>query len=196
MNDAASDMQDFHKLQPDRKLAVIGIMIFVFVFAILVSIYVSKSGGLTQLTQRVTNPTSQTEQKADATTLSMTSDVTSLSVGNSATVTVNIANNPVQAVDIAVNFDPNMFTASNIVNGTVYADILRSEITDGQVVVSATVSPSDPTDLKTGDVFSFTLEALSAGSGELTFDPELTITAKNGVNTLGTAEGITLTVTQ
>ncbi|OGK15392.1 hypothetical protein A3H80_01550 [Candidatus Roizmanbacteria bacterium RIFCSPLOWO2_02_FULL_37_19] len=191
MDDVSKDIKDFHKLNPNRKLAILGIFLFVFVSAILIGVYLSK--GKTSLPSLQEGTTQQT-QEADKTTLSMTSSATEVAVGDTVTVTVALAQTPVQAVDLVVNFDPTMFKASNVVNGTVYDDILRSEVKDGQVVVSATVSPSDPTNLKTGDVFTFTLQALKAGKGVLEFDPKLTITAKNGVNTLGTAGGATITV--
>lgn len=196
MSDVSKDVTDFHKLQADRKLAIIGILVFVFVFAILIGTYMAKRGGSLLTIPGKKSETSQTAQNVDATSLTMAANPAQLSVGGTTIVTVSLSQTPVQAVDVIVNFDPKMFRASNIVNGTVYDDILRSEVDNGQVIMSGTVSPSDPTNLRTGDVFSFTLEALATGGGALSFDRDLTITAKNGVNTLGSAEGTKITVTQ
>ena len=189
MKDVQKDVQEFQNLHPNRKLAVFGIILLVFIISILVGVYFSKGSfnvGQQGPEESVTNP-------EGTTTLTLVPSAEMVETGESITVSVMLDGDPVQAVDIAVNFDPALFAASNIVNGNIYSDIIRESVENGQVLVSAAVDPNDPDALTTGELFSFTLEAVEAGSSELTFDSELTITAKNGSNTLQSAQGVTIT---
>lgn len=190
MDNINKDVQDFHKLHPNRKLAVFGIILLVFIISILVGVYFSRGSfkfGSQQTTEStISNPEGTTN-------LTLVPSAESVAPGESITVSVMLDGDPVQAVDVAVNFDPALFAASDITNGDVYGDILRESVENGQVLVSAAVAPSNPDDLKTGELFSFTLEALDAGSTELSFDTDLTITAINGSNTLQSAQGVTIT---
>lgn len=186
MDNVQTDIKDFNQLHPNRKLAIFGIILFVFVVSILVGIYFTqnKDGGSNDLVE---------EQIQAGTNLSMVTSSDTVAVGETVTVTVILEGEAVQAVDAAVNFDPNVFKATEVTNGNVYESIVREDISDGQVSITAAVSPSNPTDFATGELFSFTLEAVGAGSSELQFDPELTITAKNGDNTLQNTQGVTIT---
>jgi hypothetical protein len=192
----SSDMQEFHNLHPNKKLTIFALIILVFIASIVFGIMINKRGSKVANTPSETEKTSTGQVKQGETALKMMVDPSSMAVNGTAKVTVMLENTAVQATDIAVNYDPTMFTATDIINGTVYDDILRSNIdtTKGQVLVNAAVSAGNPQDLRTGDVFSFTLKALKSGSGKLEFDQDLTITAKNGINTLGLAEPITITV--
>lgn len=186
MDNVQTDLKDFNKLHPNRKLAIFGIILFVFVVSILVGIYFTQNKGT------LLNETPVEEIQA-GTNLSMVTSSDSVAVGETVTVSVLLEGEAVQAVDVAINYDPNVFTATEVTNGNVYESIVREELSEGQVSITAAVSPSDPTNFATGELFSFTLEAVGAGSSELQFDPELTITAKNGDNTLQNTQGVTIT---
>lgn len=189
------DIQDFHNLHPNRKLMVFGLILFLFVIAVVGGIMLAQRGSDTTQTDTTNQQQTQNTEVADGqTALSLSASAESVAVGDSVTVTVMLENTPVQATDVAVTYDPTVFEASDIVNGNVYGDILRSEINDGEVLVSAAVSPSNPQDLRTGELFSFTLTALAAGDGTVSFDDVITITALNGTNTLGAANGVTIAV--
>lgn len=197
MNPMSADMQDFHKLHPNKKLAIFGLLLLVFIVAIGFGIMLNKkSSSTTGQPAQTEEGTASGQVKQGETVLKMMVDPSDLAVNGKAKVTVTLENTAVQASDIAINYDPKMFKASDIINGTVYDDILRSNIdtTNGQILVNAAVSAANPQDLRTGEVFSFTLTALQAGNGNLEFDQDLTITAKNGINTLGLAEPVTVTV--
>ncbi len=189
MDNINQDVQDFHKLHPNRKLAVFGIILFVFIISILIGVYFSKGSF------NIGNETTETtiENPEGTTNLTLVPSSETVAPGETITVSVMLDGDAVQAVDVAINFDPALFAASEVTNGDVYDDILRQSVENGQVLVSAAVSPSNPDALNTGELFSFTLEALDAGSTELTFDTDLTITAKNGTNTLQSAQGVTVT---
>lgn len=195
---SSAEVQDFHNLHPNRKLAVFGVILFLFVISIVVGIMMARRNS--QVADTATGEQGQTQQtgevKQGETALKLMVEPAAPSVGDTVRVTVSLSNTAVQATDIAVNYDPKMFTASDIVNGTVYDSILKSniDVAKGQVLVNSSVSASNPQDLRTGDVFSFTLKTLKAGSGKLEFDQDLTITAKNGINTLGLAEPVSITV--
>ena len=193
--DVSADVQDFHNLHPNKKLGVFALILFVFVISIVIGLMMARRATPgTQPTEQTPSQTTQAQQ--GQTNLRLVPSADSVAVGGTVTVTVMLENTAVQASDIAVNYDPTMFEASSIVNGDVYKDILKSNIdtAKGQVLVNAAVSVSNPQDLRTGAAFSFTLKALKAGAGKVEFDQELTITAKNGINTLGSVEPVTITV--
>lgn len=194
---SGADAQDFHDLHPNRKLAIFGIILFFFVISIVVGIMMARRNSQVVDTTDEQGQTQQAgEVKQGETALKLMVEPATPSVGDTVKVTVSLENTAVQATDIAINYDPKLFTASDIVNGTAYDSILKSniDVAKGQVLVNSSVSASNPQDLRTGDVFSFTLKTLKAGSGKLEFDQDLTITAKNGINTLGLAEPVSITV--
>lgn len=188
MQNVQTDIKDFTNLHPHRKLAVFGIILFVFVLSILIGVYFSRSQS-----GQSNNPTSQPQEVADVTTLSLVPSAESLAVGETITVSVMIDGEAVQAVDAAVTFDPTVFTASQIRNGSVYDNLVREVVEEGQVNITAALSSNDLSSLESGELFSFTLEAIAPGTSEISFDPELTITAKNGLNTLQSTQNVVIT---
>lgn len=188
MKNVQSDIKEFSNLHPHRKLAVFGIILFVFVLSILIGVYFSRSQDSSTET-----PIDQTTSVPDITTLALVPSSESVAVGETIEVSVMLDGEPAQAVDVAVLFDPAVFTASNITNGQVYDSIVRESIEDGVVSITAAVSSNEELDLNTGELFSFTLEAVAPGTSELSFDPDLTITAKNGLNTLQSTQSVVIT---
>lgn len=191
MDNIQTDLKDFNQLHPNRKLAVFGIILFVFILSIFIGVYFSKSR--TQTTTETETP-APTGAVTATTGLTLVPSAETVAVGDQIKVSVMLEGEAVQAADVVVKYDPTIFTASTVTNGTAFESIVREEIKDGTVSITAAVSPTAANDLKTGEVFSFTLTALKAGSTELSFDPELTITAKNGVPTLKNAQSVTVSV--
>lgn len=187
MENVQKDIKDFSNMHPNRKLAVFGIILFVFILSILIGVYFSRNQSSTESTDQVERAVTE------VTSLSLVPSSETVAVGETVTVSVMIDGEAVQAADIAVDFDPAVFTASAVTNGDVFDSIVREEITDGTVSITSAVSPTAASELNTGEIFSFTLEAVAAGSSELSFDPELTITAKNGLNTLQETQNIVIT---
>lgn len=173
--------------QPNKNIALIGIIFFVFAISLVMGLLFAQKGG---------SALKNTEKDAlqGTTQLIIKPQVTSLKIGESTQISVELSGSPSQAADIVITFDPKLVKASEIVNGTVFPDILRSEITDSQLVVSAAADPNNPTDLKAGTLFSFTLTAVGAGEASLAFNKDLTITAHSGSNTLGTAEPVSVQI--
>jgi len=192
--DIKSDVQQFHSLHPNKKLAILGIIFIVTISSIFLGVYLNKNNQQQAPTAQQPSETLPSDQETGSTTLSLSPVATSVQVGEETQVSVLLGKSSVQAVDVVVTFDPTMFEASNIVNGDVYEDMLIKKVEDGKVTVSAAVSPNDPTNLKTGTLFTFSLKALKAGSGQIQFDSKKTITAKNGVNTLGSTTPVTIAV--
>jgi hypothetical protein len=190
MNNVQTDIKEFNQLHPNRKLAVFGIILFVFILSILVGVYFTRSRTQTGTGTDI----APTGSEVATTTLSLLPSAESVGVGETVTVSVMLDGEAVQATDVVVTFDPKVFKATEVTNGSVFESIVRQELEDGKVSVTSAVSPTATTDLKTGELFSFTLEALAPGSTQLTFDPELTITAKNGINTLQDTQSITVSV--
>lgn len=192
MDKLQTDLNEFNKLHPNRKLAVMGIILFVFILSILVGVYFTKSGSQTE-TGATPTPTGTATEKA-TTSLSLVPSASAVKVGDMVKVSVMLDGESVQATDVVVKYDPTLFEASAVVNGTIYESIVREEIKDGMVSVTSAVSPTAVDNLKTGELFSFSLKALKAGAAELSFDPELTITAKNGLNTLKATQSVSVTI--
>ncbi len=188
MNTLQNDVQQFNQLHPHRKLATFGIILFVFVLSVVIGVYYSK-----KQSSQTAQPTKM-EESTTSTSLALAPSEEIVQVGKTFTVSVLLNGQPVQATDIVINFDKTMFKASNILNGKVYDNLIRQDITDGQVSVTGAVQATANPEMKTGEVFTFTMEALKKGTSELSFDKNLTITAKNGVNTLSGAQNISIQV--
>ncbi len=189
MDNVQTDIQEFHTLHPQKKLKILAIIAAIFAVSIGAGLYFAGKSGLSKAPKTETVVTEEGTSQ-----LSIAPESLSVAAGATTKVNVKIGNTGSQATDIVITFDPKLVEMSEVVNGDVFPDILRSEIGDGQVIVSAAVDPNSPTDVKTGTVFSFTLKGLVAGSAVLGFEKDLTITATNGVNTLGSAEPVTVTV--
>jgi hypothetical protein len=180
-------MDQSKTLQPNKNIALIGIIFFVFAVSLIMGLLFAQKGksGMTG---------SKTENQLGTTQLVLKPQVISLNKGESTQVAVELTGAPSQAADVVLTFDAKLLKASDIVNGTVFPDILRSEIKDNQLIVSSAVDPNNPTDLKAGTLFTFTVTAMDSGTATIDFNKDLTITAHTGTNTLGTAEPVTITV--
>lgn len=189
METVQTDVQQFNQLHPHRKLAIFSIILFVFVVSVAVGVYYSRRSSSPKETMSDTqsDPTSST-------IISLIPSEEVVKVGDTFTVTVLLSGKPAQASDIFVNFDSSMFSASQIVNGKVYANLFRQDIKDGVVSVSGAVEPVAQPDMKTGELVTFTLKALKKGTSDITIDKSKTLTAVNGANTLSKVENITIEV--
>ncbi len=188
MNTLQNDVQQFNQLHPHRKLATFGIILFVFVLSVVIGVYYSKK-------QSAQTDTTTTQSESNSTTsLALAPSAEMTKVGETFTVSVLLNGQPVQATDIVITFDKTMFKASNILNGKVFDNLIRQDITPGMISVTGAVQATANPEMKTGEVFTFTMEALKKGTSELKFDKNLTITAKNGVNTLSNAQNISIQV--
>lgn len=114
-----------------------------------------------------------------------------LKVGEAIPVSVSISEETAQAVDIVLTYNAKVFSAKNITKGEAFPLLLQKKIDKGRVTVSASIDPKKSgTSAASGEVFSFTLTALSATpSSAVNFDTSQTTVAKNGENILGTAVG-------
>ncbi len=190
MDDVQNDIQEFHTLHPQKKLKALSIIAVIFALSVGAGIYFAGKSGQ----QQAPTDTPVVETKEGTSQLSIVPETQTVAVNGSTKVQVRVSGTGSQATDVVVTYDPKLVAISDIVNGDVFPDILRSDIADNKIVVSAAVDPNNPSDIKTGTVFSFTLKGIAAGSAMFSFDKDLTITATNGVNTLGSAESVTITV--
>lgn len=193
MKTVQNDINQFNELHPNRKLAVFGIILFVFVLSIVVGIYFAKKSSGPTTDTGTPLPTSPANTVA-TTSLAIVPSAQTVKVGEKVTVSIMLDGEAVQASDVVVKFDPAVFVASDIKNGSVYDTVVRQTVGKDSVSFTGAVSPTSVDSLKTGEVVTFTLEAIAKGSSELSFDPELTMTAKNGLNTLKGTQNVMLTV--
>lgn len=194
----SKDIKDFSNLDPQKKMIVAGIVLLLFIGSIFVGAYLSRSGSSVpndtnnvDTTQGPNVPT-----KKPSTALAILGENT-MKVGTTQTITVSLSNIPVTAADIIVSYDPEIFSVSNIENGTVFPKIIQNKLNeeDGTVVFSGSVDPSNPENLMQGDVMSFTIKALKeAKASLLQLNRDETITAINGENTLGLTTGLSIKV--
>ncbi|KXK11199.1 MAG: hypothetical protein UZ22_OP11002000403 [Microgenomates bacterium OLB23] len=188
MDKVETDIQEFHTLHPQKKLKVLAIIAAIFIASVAGGLYFSTKSNTPSTTTKDSEAPKGTSQ------LIMQPETLSITKGQTIKVSVMVKDTGSQATDIAIGYDPKLVEVSNIVNGDVFPDMLRSEIVNNQIIVSAAVDPNNPNDIKTGTVFSFMLKGLTTGEATLTFDKDITIAATNGVNTLGSAEPVTITV--
>ncbi|KXK11201.1 MAG: hypothetical protein UZ22_OP11002000405 [Microgenomates bacterium OLB23] len=180
-------MQQTTTPQPNKNIALIGIVFFIFAVSLIMGLLFAQKNG-------TSTKTAEKQSLEGTTKLSLKPQAMQLKKGESTQVTVELSGSPSQAADIVVTFNPKLVKVSEVANGTVFSDILRSEVQDNQIVVSSAVDPNNPTNLKEGVLFSFTVTALASGDATLDFNKDLTITAHSGTNTLGTAEPVTLSI--
>lgn len=128
------------------------------------------------------------------TALTLVAGASELAVNESTDIAVILENTPAQAVDIVITFDPNLVSISNVQNGSVYPSIVRQDIRDSQLVVSTRVDADNSTDLKAGDVFSFTVTALAPGNAHIGVNKDLSITATKNKNTLEVVNDADITI--
>lgn len=200
MDTLTKDLQDFNKLHPNRKLAVFGLVLFAFVLSILVGIYFSqmKKAGAPSA------GTSETQENSNKTTmLTLVPSAETVKVGDTVKVSVMLDGEAVPATDIIITYDPSYFAVADrdIVVGTAFKSLPYKKVQNGKIAASAVVDLNNTSDVKTGEVLSFTLEALKSGSSPLGFDintkddVQKTITSRvGGIDTLKSAQGITVTI--
>lgn len=201
MENIQKDMQDFNNLHPNRKLAIFGIILFIFVLSILVGVYFTQSKGSMKTDKGNQNTSAKTAE--GTTSLSLVPSTTDVKVGSKVKVSIMLSGEAVPATDIAINYDPAFFALSDadILVGSSFKSIPFKKVMNGKIIISTLVDLSKPTEVSAGEVASFTLEALKSGSSMLSFDTEAekdvhkTITSRiGGIDTLKTAQGTTITI--
>lgn len=187
MDDIKTDLNDFNQLHPNRKLAVFGVFLFLFIVAILVGIYFTafKNGASKTADTEVVNNNGNA-------VLTLAPDAETIKVGDTTTVSILIDGEAVPGVDIAIEYDPASVVISNVKNGDVFEDIIYEANEDGLLSLSSAVLDNDPSLLKTGTLFTFDVEALTAGEHELTFNTTYTKASNAGENRLKSATGVTI----
>lgn len=188
-----SELSQLKTLDPRRKTALFTIMLSLFVIGFFAGIFFSvgrgKKTSIPFVPEQLLPPTPTPKP---ITTLILSPSAKVVSIGEILPVSVVLRGQRVQATDIAINFDPKYFTASDITAGDAFPILLRQNIEAGKVSVSASLDPENPVEPSSslGEVFTMTLTALSAtDSAIVDFDPQSTITAKDGVNTLALTVG-------
>jgi len=189
MDNVQTDLQEFHALHPHKKLKILGVIAVLFALSIGAGLYFAGKSS----TSKAPNPV-MTDDKKGTSQMSIVAEAPTLAVGATTKVNVKIDGTGSQATDVVISYDPKLVAISDITNGDVFPDILRSEVAKNQVIVSAAVDPNAPSNVKTGTVFSFTLKSIASGQAVLDFDKNLTITATNGVNTLGSMTPVSISI--
>ncbi|OGK38045.1 hypothetical protein A3F32_01260 [Candidatus Roizmanbacteria bacterium RIFCSPHIGHO2_12_FULL_42_10] len=200
MDALSKDLQDFNKLHPNRKLAVFGLVLFVFVLSILIGMYFSQTNRPGSSNSRAG---SQNQVTQKTTMLALVPSAETVKVGSTVKVSVMLDGEAVPASDIVVTYDPAYFAVADkdIQVGTAFKSLPYKKVQNGRIAASAIVDLNSPSDVKTGEVLSITLEALKAGSSPLGFDIDTkddvqkTITSRiGGIDTLKSAQGTTITI--
>ena len=103
MDNIQKDVQDFNNLHPNRKLAVFGIVLFIFVLSILVGVYFTQSKGTDNNSDAMTDK--DVTSDAGTTTLSLVPASETVKVGEQVKVSVMLSGAAVPATDIVINYD-------------------------------------------------------------------------------------------
>ena len=187
MTAQSSDINTIKSLPADRKTALGIFLLVLFVLGTGLGIMVARNRDTK--TDTTVGDATPAPAESTKTELALNPSTGTLKVGEVLPISVKISKEAVQAVDVVVTYDPAVFSAGNIKPGD-FPKILRQTITPGRIVVSTSVSPDNPTAMTDGIVFTFSLTALKqATTTTVDFDASETITAKSGVNTLGTTSG-------
>ncbi len=181
------DLNEFNKLDQNRKMAVIAIIFGLFVISIIVGANLTRNGN-NQNTANTT--TAELENAKPSTTVALSPAKETLKAGQTTKVEVTLSKLPVSAADIVLTYDPKLVTVSGVTNGTVFPKVLNLKNDAGKITYNASLSEGNPTDRKEGVLFSFTITPkASSGTVMIDFDHTKTITAINGENTLGSTVG-------
>lgn len=186
-----NDLNQLKTLPTQKKTVILLLIGFLFIASVVVGSLMSrnKSSDTTSMKKDSTN-TGTGAQVAPSTTLTLSPAETTLKVGQSTTMTIDLASVPVAATDIVLSFDPEVLTISDVKNGDVFARVIRNKVEEGKLVFSASVDPNNAENLKLGKVVTFKVTAKKvAESSLLQFVQGDTITALNGENTLGVSNG-------
>lgn len=182
------DISDFTTLSPQVKFLLVVQLIILFILSILVGVLFSPrfTGNVRQ------NPDApELSQESQATTqLSLEPNDHIMQIGEDVLMNVTMSGAPSTAVDVVLTYDPAVLEISDVTNGEVYEREIYNEITTeggvGKVYFSAAQPLEEDTD---GAVFGFVATAIQkVETSPIEFDLDLTITAENGVNTLGVAQ--------
>jgi len=186
----------FKELDKQKKI-VIGFIIFGFFLLIIILVLSPKSMSPPSVspTNRPTPTPTPTPILRKATMLFLSPAYKNLKVGESLPVTVNLAKEMADSVNVVLHYDPKFLAIEAVKNGKIFPKIDSQKNEKGKLTITAgktKVATSSPTIvLKTAEVFfGFTLKALNATSSAVVyFDPKETTTDKNGFNILGLTMG-------
>jgi hypothetical protein len=177
-----ADWNKLTKLPMERKIILVLLIAVLFTLSIYVGGLLNKQTTEEQAVEQQSTTPVETKNITD---LSLSPDSASMIVGEGKQIDVILSQTPVSVTDISLTYDPTVVQVSNIQNGTVFDRVIRKTAAAGKITFSAAVSPEKKANLTTGTVFSFTVKGLSAGTTTIGFDIAKTITALNGVNSLG-----------
>lgn len=189
--DIKNNVEEIKQLDNQRKGVLFALIFILFVVSIVVGAYLTRNPSLVPQIQK------PQVTLAPSTSLSMNPGTLNLKVGEKQTVSVDLSTIPVSAIDLGINFDPSVVSISNVTNGEVFDKVIVNKVAEGKMMYSASVSPDNPTETKEGTVLTFTVTALKpVETTLLDFNLTDTITALNGLNTLGVTTGTNITIAE
>lgn len=188
----SSDFKQINGLDSQKKTLLAAFLFVLFVISLLVGANLNKKAD-----NKTGTDTQQTATIRPKTRLTLTPSTATLKVGTTQKVSVDLLELPVTAADIVISFDPEVYSVSNIQNGTVFDRVLTKKIDKGSLTFSGAVAPEQAFSAEKGTLFTFTIKALKdEGSKTIEFDTQKTITALNGENTLGLSTGATYKISK
>lgn len=184
------DLERFFSLPAKSRLLIAVILTGAFLFTIVLFANIGKNPPLpsNQMT-RITTPKQavQPEINQYTSTLSLSPRQASLPVGEELDVSVILTENPAQAVDIVLEYDPQYLEVSNIRGGTSFTQVLLNQRQNGRILFSAALDPASSDKSTVGEIFSFTLKGREATpAATIDFSPSETKVGADGQFSLGT----------
>ena len=189
MPNVTDEVTAIKQLPPERKSTLIVFLLLLFIVGVVGgAVFIRlKPAQIGVYQPKVVVPTTANATKAN---LAIKPASKTLAVGEVLPISVELTGAGVQATDIILKFDPEVFSAGAVTPGTILPEVLQQKVEPGKVAVSLSVKPTNPAASATGTVFTIMLTALKASpSAAVSFDPTDTIAAKAGDNILGTATG-------
>ncbi len=184
------DLKNIGKLPPEKKLAIVFILIILFIVSYSVSKSLSNRNLVTQGPGTADESGTASAQMQPRTGLTISPVSKNLSIGKQEKLEVVLSKLPVTAVDIVLTFDPTLVDVTNVQNGPLFQRVLQNKVDNGKIIFSAAVTPQNATNTKEGTVFTFMVKAKKEAPAALIgFDPRATVAALNGENMLGSTVG-------
>lgn len=182
----------------NRKAIIAAIVITLLILTLLFALKIFQTKETVPIIPQPPSSTTRVPTVAakPVTSLALVPAQKTINVGENVPLAVSISGESIQAADIVLLYDPQIFLAESITEGNAFPKFIRKSIENGKIIVSVAVDPQAAQKLSnSGTLFTVNFRALGqSDSASIVFDPQETILARGGANYLNVALGGTYKV--
>lgn len=182
MVDLRKDLSELKKMDRQQKLMLTAVFLGMFLLSFAGGVFLQtrQKAIPTPVRTTVQEPT-VTPTPTPETTFAISPAKQPLTVGDPISVAVQLFGKPADTVAVRLNYDPAVFAADNLENGELFTNVLKEEIEKGTIRYAASLDLATREATKTGTLFTFELEPLTAASkSAVIFHPGASEAAVNG----------------